>query len=168
MTFLEAVAAAQQHLSEFLVVPDEACRELDELCAAVEARAWGVTTWRGLRALACYARDKRDCSFTAGGFWEWSANSGNPYSWTASDKKLAMSESETVRNNTKFWQARHLPIDHALEPSGRLHMEAHLKIAQGGGHDVPRVYFHDDTGGVTGKIHIGFLGPHRLVPNGRA
>jgi hypothetical protein len=47
-------------------------------------------------------------------------------------------------------------------------MLAHLKIAEGGGHLAPRVYFHDDTGGATGKAHVGFVGPHYLVPNKQA
>lgn len=29
------------------------------------------------------------------------------------------------------------------------------------------VYFHDDTGGTTGKVHVGFIGPHGLMPNTR-
>lgn len=44
-------------------------------------------------------------------------------------------------------------------------MLAHLKISEGGGSLAPRVYFHDDTGGATGKMHIGLVGPHYLVPN---
>lgn len=44
-------------------------------------------------------------------------------------------------------------------------MLAHLKISEGGGNLAPRVYFHDDTSGSTGKVHIGLVGPHYLVPN---
>lgn len=44
-------------------------------------------------------------------------------------------------------------------------MFAHLKVSEGGGQNIPRIYFHDDTKGVTGKVHIGFFGPHRFVPN---
>jgi hypothetical protein len=43
-------------------------------------------------------------------------------------------------------------------------MVAHAKIqARGSGH-IPRVFFYDDTRGETQKIHIGFIGPHYLVP----
>ena len=28
-----------------------------------------------------------------------------------------------------------------------------------------RIYFYDDTHGNTGKIHVGFIGPHYLMPN---
>ena len=44
-------------------------------------------------------------------------------------------------------------------------MHAHLKVAEGGGQNIPRIYFYDDAKGGTGKVHIGFIGPHRLVPN---
>lgn len=44
-------------------------------------------------------------------------------------------------------------------------MLSHLKIAEGGGDLAPRIYFYDDTGGPTGKVHVGFVGPHYLMPN---
>jgi hypothetical protein len=47
-------------------------------------------------------------------------------------------------------------------------MVAHLTVAEGGGAQIPRIYFLDDTKGVTGKVHIGFFGPHRFVPNAGA
>lgn len=47
-------------------------------------------------------------------------------------------------------------------------MESHLKISEGGGNLAPRVYFFDDTDGPTRMVHIGFVGPHDLVPNSKA
>ena len=44
-------------------------------------------------------------------------------------------------------------------------MEAHLKPVQGGGMQIPRIYFYDDTKGRTGKVHVGFIGPHDRMPN---
>jgi hypothetical protein len=44
-------------------------------------------------------------------------------------------------------------------------MPAHLKIAEGGGMLAPRLYFHDDTRGPTGKVHVGYIGPHEHMPN---
>ncbi|MGD0409808.1 MAG: hypothetical protein ABSB34_12580 [Candidatus Limnocylindrales bacterium] len=41
-------------------------------------------------------------------------------------------------------------------------------MAEGGGAQIPRIYFLDDTKGVTGKVHMGFFGPHRFVPNAGA
>ncbi|WP_255491855.1 MULTISPECIES: hypothetical protein [unclassified Actinotalea] len=47
-------------------------------------------------------------------------------------------------------------------------MESHLKISEGGGDIAPRVYFYDDTAGAIRKVHVGFVGPHYLVPNTRS
>ena len=44
-------------------------------------------------------------------------------------------------------------------------MQAHLKISEGGGDLAPRIDFHDDTMGETKRVHVGFVGPHHLVPN---
>lgn len=156
----EAVEQARL-LLDFLAIHDDACGGLERLDAALESRAWGATTWRGLRALSSYAQDVRDNNFT-GGFWSWCEKTGR---WPATSKKLAMSESETVMSSPKLARLRDLPVDPAVVPSGLICMQAHLKIATGGGMNIPRVYFHDDTGGSTGKVHIGFIGPHDLMPN---
>ena len=79
-----------------------------------------------------------------------------------------MTESETVRNAPKFNDRRLLPVAKEVHPSGRTYMYSHLKIAEGGKDLAPRVYFHDDTDGRTGKVHIGFIGPHYLMPNTRS
>jgi hypothetical protein len=161
-----AVLMAQEHLNQWLSVPDSAARELDGIDSAPTAFTWANTTWRGLRALAAYVQAKQ-IGWT-GSFWEWCATSGDPFAWPATTKKLAMSESETVQNNDKLYDARIFAVDTALAIDGKLYMGAHLKISEGGGNLAPRVYFHDDTGGSTGKIHVGFVGPHHLVPNTRS
>ncbi|MBC7279543.1 hypothetical protein [Nocardioides sp.] len=92
------------YLDEWLVVPDEAVRDIDGIDTAPSAYAWGDKTWRDLRALAAYA------------------------------------------------------------PSGRILTWSHLKVAEGGGDLAPRVYIHDDTNDVAKKVHVGFDGPHHVVP----
>ena len=161
-----AVLMAQEHLSQWLSVPDAAARELDDIDSAPTAFTWANTAWRGLRALAAYAQVKQ--AGRTGSFWEWCASSGDPFVWPATAKKLAMSESQTVQNNDKFYAARVFPVDTELAAGGKLYMGAHLKISEGGGNLAPRIYFHDDTGGSTGKVHVGFVGPHHLVPNTRS
>jgi hypothetical protein len=162
----EAVLAAQTYLSDWLVLPDSAVRELEDIDTAPSAFAWGNTTWRGLRALAAYAKDRAN-GWNKGGFWEWCAE-GSPLSWPATSKKLSMTESETVQKNSKLRDTRIFKVASEINPNGQILMLAHLKIAEGGGHLAPRVYFHDDTGGATGKAHVGFVGPHYLVPNKQA
>lgn len=79
-----------------------------------------------------------------------------------------MRESETVENNAGLRRARTFPVDNDVDAPGSIYMGAHLKISEGGGNLAPRVYFHDDTGGTTGRVHVGFVGPHYLVPNTRS
>lgn len=159
----EAVEAAKKHLSRWLHVPDSAVRDLQDIDTAPTSFAWGNSTWRGLRALAAYAEDRAN-GWNKGGFWEWCV-SGPPLHWPATTKKLSMTESEGVQTGGKFKGTRVFEVDREVDPSGEITMLAHLKISEGGGNLAPRVYFHDDTRGSTGKVHVGFVGPHHLVPN---
>jgi hypothetical protein len=52
-----------------------------------------------------------------------------------------------------------LPISTEAVPEGRAYMESHIRI-QMGGTPCPRIHFYDDTGGATGRIHIGWFGDH--------
>lgn len=154
----DAVGLARKHLDR-VVIPESAIATIGEIDSAEESRAWGRSTWRALRALDTYARDADG----AAGFWSWCANSGHPYAWPATTKKLAMNESDTAMQ--AFGDDRRFKVDQRVDPSGEVVMEAHCKIAEGGGRLSPRVYFHDDTKGATGLVHIGFIGPHRYVRN---
>ena len=88
--------------------------------------------------------------------------------WPSTQKKLAMNESETVRNNPELRSKRMLPVAKEVDATGTALMLSHLKVAEGGGNLAPRIYFYDDTAGATGKVHVGFVGPHYLMPNTRA
>jgi len=155
-----AARAAQRYLTG-IALPDDACRDLPELDQRIEAGAWGRAAWRGLLALDAFARDT---DFRPG-FWEWCRANRSAYAWPATQKKLAMRESQTVMANEALRGKRLFPVDEAVARSGRIEMQAHLKIAEGGNHQIPRIYFHDDRHGATRKVHIGFFGPHRHVPN---
>ena len=78
---------------------------------------------------------------------------------------IAMSESDWVKQNKDLADRRVLPIDRRVDPTGYVQMWAHLKPIEGGGPLIPRIYFHDDTMRRTKKVHIGFIGPHDLMPN---
>jgi hypothetical protein len=56
-----------------------------------------------------------------------------------------------------------VPVE--VDVTGLKLMVAHAKIQIRGDDRIPRVYFFDDTKGETGKVHIGFIGPHFLVPS---
>jgi hypothetical protein len=159
----EAASVAVSRLRG-VAVPQEALRDLEDLDAAMEGRAWASTAWRGFRSLDAYANEAADYK----GFWHWCEHSPSPYIWPANSKKLAMRESETVMANPQLSMCRRLPVHKKVEPSGYVMMEAHMKIAEGGGPLAPRIYFYDDTAGKTGQVHVGFFGPHRYMPNTRS
>ena len=158
----EAILTAKAYLSDWLVIHEDSPRELDGINTAPQAVAWGNTTWRGFRALAAFA-EARSAGFQ-GGFYDW-CKTGPPLGWPATSKKLSMSESQSVMNSPKMAAARNLSVDVEVNESGKVTMWSHLKIAEGGGDLAPRVYFHDDTNGPTKKVHVGFVGPHYLMPN---
>lgn len=160
-----AIILAMDYLGDWLVVHDQAPQGLDGINSAPQAAAWGNTAWRGFRALAAFA-EARSRGF-AGGFWDW-CRSDPPMGWPATPKKLSMTESETVQNNATLSGKRVLPVSIEVDETGRVLMLAHLKIAEGGGNLAPRIYFYDDTTGATKKVHVGFVGPHYLMPNTKA
>jgi hypothetical protein len=157
LTCAEAIELATG-LKRVALHPD-APREIETMDEEIEASNWAQVMWRGLRALDQYATEASEYN----GFWHWCEQSGRSL-WPANDKKLAMSESEAVMRGG-LAKYRTLPVTTAVRPDGRVVMQAHLKIASGGGPNIPRVYFYDDTKGRTRKVHVGFIGPHRLMPN---
>ncbi|MFT4229444.1 MAG: hypothetical protein QM602_04065 [Microbacterium sp.] len=157
-----AIILAMDYLSDWLVIHDNAPQDLDGINTAPQASAWGNTTWRGFRALAAFA-EARSTGF-AGSFYDW-CKGDPPIGWPATPKKLSMTESDTVQNNSSLSGKRVLPVSTDVDSTGRVLMLSHLKIAEGGGNLAPRVYFYDDTTGTTKKVHVGFVGPHYLMPN---
>ena len=156
----EAFEAARTTLRN-LVIPESAGAELRDLDAAPEGRSWGRTAWKAFRALDAYVNDHAEYA----GFWDWCERSPNERVWPASPKKLAMNESKTVINSATLREKRRFAVDERVDESGSILMFAHIKVSEGGGPGIPRIYFHDDTRGTTGRVHVGFFGPHRLVPN---
>lgn len=163
-TVSEAIEQARLRLSETLTIPEGVERDLDRIDTAPSALAWANTTWRGLKALAAYAQDVNIGEY-AGSFWTWCEKEGL---WPASQKSLAMTESESIENNTKHTERRTFKVDTAVSPTGTIYMGAHLKVSRKGGSLAPRIYFYDDTNGPTKRVHIGFIGPHYLVPNSKS
>lgn len=148
-----------------VALPEAALKEIEAIEADEKSSDWARELWKGIQALQAYAEE---AEFFTGGFWEWCEHSRSPYTWYASPQKLAMKESDTVKNDSRLWRMRRFLVDPKVSPNGYQHMEAHLKISEGGGQHIPRLYFHDDVKGRTGQIHIGFIGPHRLVQNSQS
>ncbi|MDH6608304.1 hypothetical protein M2164_003939 [Streptomyces sp. SAI-208] len=125
--------------------------ELDE---AERARVWAAKAWNALRALDSYVQAARD-GFK-GGFYQY-CTSGRPGAVNWPLKQLATAESETTMN--KWGAERIFAVPRDVDPSGLKEMQAHLKLDSKGSAS-PRVYFMDDTKGVTGQVIVGYIGPH--------
>ena len=157
--FADLRSTAKQWLHH-IVIPKSAERELESLDRAEKSAIWARKAWDGLRALNEYAQRPGDFK---GGFKEWCDSDHPIYRWNSD--ALAMSEGKRVMKERKLRDTRWFGISSAVAADKKIIMQRHLKIQEGGGENIPRIYFHDDTDGNTGKVHIGFIGPHRLVPN---
>ncbi len=146
---------------EHIVIHSDAPRDIERLDQSADSELWAQRIYRHLQALDRYAADKAG-GFN-GSFKEWCERSGSDY--VLSPKFVAMTESDWVQNNERYRSCRILPVDRQVHPGRQIEMFAHLKTVQGGGTTIPRIYFHDDTMGITKKVHIGFIGPHDLMPN---
>lgn len=118
--------------------------------------SWARKAWLALCALQEYAEAKSAGRF-AGDFKTCCDQSATdlvvPTSW------VARTESKLTMTNDRFRELRNLPVSTQVDPSGRIVMEEHIKIEQGGS-PAPRIHYYDDTRGATGRIHIGWFGVH--------
>ncbi len=122
-------------------------------------RRWPEKTWRGLRALDAYGRATRD-GFK-GGFYQF-CQSGSPQA--VPPRWLAVSESRTTMRRPGVH--RSFPVPKNVAPAGRAEMQMHLKPDSGGGISL-RIYFLDDTKGSTGRVIVGYIGPHLAIAKSR-
>ncbi|MYG87322.1 MAG: hypothetical protein F4190_02170 [Acidimicrobiales bacterium] len=156
---VDVPAFAARHL-RWVVVHEDACEELERLDEQNDSRNWAGAAWNALVALDKYAQEADGFE---GDFEAWCERSDSPFAWRP--HKVAMHESNEVKTTPKYRNPRIRPVDADVHPDGKMFMEAHIKVVLGGGMSIPRIYFVDDTRHKTKKIHIGFFGPHDLVPN---
>lgn len=122
-----------------------------------QAERWAIKIWQALAALNAYAEGRSSGAWTQS-FLAWCkapppGGAAIPATW------VALKESETTTTTPRLREARTFAVPVEVEASGRSYMQAHIKIQQGGT-PCPRIHFHDDTGGRTGRIHIGYVGDH--------
>ena len=156
---LELAAARLPHLE--IGATADAAAGLD---VHPRAEHWAFKIWQALAALNSYAQARSSQAWN-NSFLAWcleppSGGVAVPATWAA------LSESETTNTTPKLREARTFPLPRTVVPAGRVYMPAHVKIQQGGT-PCPRVHFHDDSGGQTGKIYIGYVGDHLPTANFR-
>ncbi|WP_182885190.1 hypothetical protein [Microbispora sp. H10885] len=161
-SLMETLIEARQRLTHVVIGDTDAAATRLDLHHPALSRIWAAKAWDALRALDDFARARSSCQF-AGGFYDWCAT-GSADRLTIPVGMLSMRESQSVANRPKFSAPRTFAVPREVDPSGRLLMEAHVKLRPVG-YPAPRLYFHDDSGGATGKIWVGYVGDH--LPNTR-
>ncbi|MEU9579496.1 hypothetical protein [Streptomyces chilikensis] len=137
---------------EGVLVTADAQQALD-LDDAQRGHIWAAKAWKGLQALNSYARAAKE-GFK-GGFYQYCSSPRSGGEWPR--KQVALVESETTMN--RWGGERIFPVPEAVDASGTAEMQSHLKIDSKGS-TSPRVYFLDDTKGVTGRVIVGYIGAH--------
>ncbi|GHG04200.1 hypothetical protein ACFFSH_38085 [Streptomyces filamentosus] len=120
------------------------------------ARTWAAKAWQGLRSLDSYAEAQKD-GLVNGGYFQFCLTTPVASARIFPVKQIAMGETEATK--TTWGDERIFPAPSKLDPRGRMQMEAHLKLGSKGSVS-PRIYFYDDSRGITGKIVGGYIGPH--------
>ena len=149
----QALSQARRHFAT-LSIPDEVAKDAKTaLDRSGSRKSRGRAVWASLAALDAYVLDDA----FSGDFEQW-CRSGRGEEASYSANRVASGESKSVRRRERMMRARALPVDPALHASGRRQMTAHIKLDQG--EAAPRLHFFDDKRGSTGKVHIGYIGPH--------
>jgi hypothetical protein len=151
---------AQVPSLEYVVLGDVES-EVDKLRRQVQEGNWLNRSWEALLALEEYARLKKERG--ASELPHFRAYLLDPQAEHIIPRtRYSSTESKGVMMNGRFVAARTFPVPHQVDPSGKIVMEAHIRIGSGKP-PAPRLHFHDDTSGNTGKIYVGHIGPH--LPN---
>lgn len=138
---------------------DDGALALDQYA---QAESWARRAWRSLLALDEYARAR--AVGWPGDFRAWCVEPADSSATVIPVRWVALRENDSVNDNPKFRAARTFPVPPEVDEDCSIYMPAHIKIIEGG-RPAPRLHFHDDTSGATGKIYVGHLGPH--LPNGQ-
>ncbi|WP_152970183.1 hypothetical protein [Frigoribacterium sp. RIT-PI-h] len=157
--FDDVIAESRAQLPRVVIGDVE--RGADALDQYPQASSWARRTWQAMLALQGYA-EARSRGWT-GDFKSWCREPETSSSAVIQESWVALLESNTVDNNAKYRSSRVFGVPTRVDARGEVYMASHIKIVQGG-RPAPRVHFWDDTNG-TGKIYIGYVGPH--LPNGQ-
>ena len=148
---LEVLEAVQAELPGVCLGGDTAAGAGD-LDKHGKRSAWARKAWTALLALQQYTEAKAD-GFE-GDFRRYAKESGAcPTSW------IALQESETTNNDTRYRAVRTFPVEDGVDPAGTAFMPSHIKLDNAP--PAPRIHFYDDTDGTTGRVHVGWFGEHR-------
>jgi hypothetical protein len=150
----DALVAARETLTYLIIGPTEStCEALD---SHPKRGIWAKKLWSALRALNDYCRAKADGKFS-GDITMYRDNTPSGGIPLLAD--YAAHESQPTTNDPQLKAIRTFSVPTSIHANGQVYMQQHLKVERGG-QSAPRVYMHDDSGGSTQRIYIGYIGPH--------
>ncbi|GAA1541108.1 hypothetical protein GCM10009678_24510 [Actinomadura kijaniata] len=123
---------------------------------------WAAKAWDAFQALNDFAAARSSGAFH-GGFYDWCRDDTGGRR-VIPTTVVSLRESTTVTTRDKLARPRVFPVPTSVNPKGRQYMPAHIKLRRVGS-PAPRIHFHDDSAGTTGKVWIGYVGDH--LPNTR-
>lgn len=145
-------------LLEHVQVLDSVKGPLQKLYGHASSANWLRRTWDTLEALNAYVEAKKEHGphvlphFAT--YLEWpQATTLIPRTW------FRPSEVSLERTGSSWKQTRMFEVPGL----GEMFMGQHVTIGRGSGGLAPRLHLGDDTCGPTGKVHVGYIGPH--LPN---
>jgi hypothetical protein len=156
---IQATISQARQVARHVLIPVSSEQSIEVLDRTEVSNVWARDLGQVLGSLERYAYSVVNAGFE-GDFLAWIKQKGD-----YSAQKIAMKESESVMNDPDLRVKRVFKVSDSLDVTGQKLMQAHAKIQIRGGGQIPRVYFFDDTKGSTRKVHIGFIGPHYLVPS---
>jgi hypothetical protein len=149
------VGEAQAKLPNIVFYDIDKVKQGAELLDEHSEPAFARKGWQVLSALNEFAEVNARGSF-GGSFLDY-CQSGEATN-AIQPKWVRMKESETTDQNKRYRDARTFKVPKEVEPSGIVYMGAHVAL-EAGGYPAPRIHFHDDTR-ETGKVYVGWFGPH--------
>lgn len=144
---------------DHLSIPDSVDAAAKELCAhdPQAQRRWATRVGDAFKAMDFYAKAKqRPERPFSGNFYTFCQHSNGA---AVPGGAIQLTESPLLMQNARLVAQRVFAVDTALDPSGWMLMESHLRV-QHTGNPAPRLYFYDDTRGQTGLMHVGYVGKH--------
>jgi hypothetical protein len=141
---------------EQVVVTSHALETAAELDDHPKSALWARRTWAALASLDAYAA-ARAADGVVANFYQYVRDHDHGL---ISPRTVALRESDSVLASTRMRSQRVRPVPLDVDPSGRALFVEHVRIESGGRAPAPRLYFLDDTAGATGKIVVGYVGPH--------
>lgn len=152
--------AADSDLLPHVLVLDSAQEPVKALRGHSSEKTWMRRTWEALEALNSYGAAKAEHG--VGTLPHFSAYLDWPQATTVISKGMYVAAEVLLERGGNDLRVRRTRLFTVPELGEDVFMGSHVRIGSGKP-PAPRMHFYDDTAGRTGKVIVGYVGPH--LPN---